>query len=247
MRGLSYTNPNRTVAKKRKKSLMSHAPLIPGYTPMMHLKKRSLKLILDKIQEIQTIQLHHYKTKWKPWYAKAKKVGQFWGYEREKKTLFTFDQDGYTHHAPDNKAEALCCPDNDLPLMIPDPYWKDCLDVIEGRLKGTLKAIPHRQDLINEYHHIDWKDTRRYRVLGAYKNLLYRLIQDRYGDQLYSRFTPAKLIILHHSNRNFYLIRSHGSLELLDKEDLISHTVTDEASCGTDRTSVPLNWFPPKE
>jgi len=187
----------------------------------MHLKKRSLKLILDKIQEIQTIHRHHYETKWKPWYAKAKEVGQFWGYQREKKTLFTFDQDGYTHRAPDNKAEALCCPDNDIPLMIADPYWKDCLDVIEGRLKGTLQAIPHRQDLIDEYQQVDWKDTRRYRVLGAYKTILYRRLQDRFSDQLYHRFSPAKLIVLQHSGRTLYLIRSHSSLELLDKEDFI--------------------------
>jgi hypothetical protein len=199
-----------------------------SYAPAMHLKKRSLKLILDKIQEIQTIHRHHYETKWKPWYAKAKEVGQFWGYQQEKKTLFTFDQDGYTHRAPDNKAEALCCPDNDLPLMIADPYWKDCLDVIEGRLKGTLQVIPHRQDLIDEYQQVDWKDTRRYRVLGAYKDILYRRLQDRFSDQLYHRFSPAKLIVLQHSGRTLYLIRSHSSLELLDKEDFILHTVTEE-------------------
>ena len=219
-----------------------------SYAPAMHLKKRSLKLILDKIQEIQTIHRHHYETKWKPWYAKAKEAGQFWGYERSevtstrknrppasaprtstKKTLFIFDQDGYTHRKDfDNKTEALCCSDNDIPLMIADPYWKDCLDVIEGRLKGTLQVIPHRQDLIDEYQQVDWKDTRRYRVLGAYKDILYRRLQDRFSDQLYHRFSPAKLIVLQHSGRTLYLIRSHSSLELLDKEDFILHTVTEE-------------------
>jgi hypothetical protein len=204
-------------------------------------KKRSLETILSKILEIKKIRARFFKDKWDPWFNSCLPLKQIWGEESllsgSRKVVFDFDERGHSCSPADClplNIQVLVAEENELPLMITDPYWKKALPIIEKRFKGLIKPILKRQDLVDMHRAYEIRDRHIYTTLNSYKNLLYKILYNEYQDKIYNRYSPLELITVKHNNHSFFIkINSSGDLKLLDDSEVVKEKNVQAISSGT--------------
>lgn len=186
-------------------------------------KARPLSLVLKKIAQIEQLRLHFFQNYWKPWYNKCTPIGKFWGvWNKDQRVIFEFTEDTHYYSVANTiQEQALVADEDDLPLMATDPVWKDAVDIIERRMKGSLK-LPRHQDLADELPKLQARDQHINLCLGIYKEILYEILSVEYREQLNERFRPKKLITIKRDGRTFHILVKNGrELELLNSTEIL--------------------------
>jgi len=202
------------------------------YTHGKEYKLRPVELVLKKLLELQGLRKKFIETIYKPWYDEGQAIGSFWGRERNSnknlagpQIVFEFSDQGYSHSSIEGHLylQALVAKDDAIPLMVHDPKWKKVLSVLEDRLKGTLKPIVQRQDLITRHQNFTIRERHIGLVKGCYKELLYDILRNKYYEQVYStRTTQNKLLILKSNGHDFYIQLENCNPRLLDDSEIFS-------------------------
>jgi hypothetical protein len=196
-------------------------------------KNRPIDLVLKKLLEIQEKKYNFRKLKWDPWWKDSEPIKKFWGTElqhyqgkpkpKKVQIVFEFSVDGVSFMAiskDDLKTQALIISDSKIPLVMFDPVWKEeALSILEGRLKGTIKQMPHRQDLVDRYNAFNIRDRHIYTALEMCRDLLFKYIRDKYSDKIYSKIAPTKLFVIKNNGHVFY-IANDRDLHLLEGDDV---------------------------
>lgn len=114
------------------------------------------------------------KMEWETFYEKAEPVGTFFGRrakDGELVKMIVCVRSINWLSAPKKSPEYYeLIPEKELPLHlnIDEPY----ISIVKGRLEGTIKSVPERQDLVDEYEKICTKLNRVNAVIGEYTNFI---------------------------------------------------------------------------
>jgi len=188
---------------------------------------RKTRPILDihrRLQALYQRRKEDFEKLWKPWCKASKSVGEFWG-KRTPVEGFSLEQvlksnpfrirwsdDGYSPSGicESDKEDLLKIIDpKELPLLINDQYWNGT-HLVEDLLKGKGKIKPSvfRQDLIDEYLHLEHKSNHLYHLMGLYENILIRHITDTYYQNIGPSWKNhwAKLIVYQIESHSYYLV-----------------------------------------
>lgn len=111
--------------------------------------------------------------------------------------------------------------EDELPLMLHDPVYEPGKDLLEQRLKGTLKGAPYRQDLVDARKNLDIREGHLWAVLGYYEDLLVKYVRNK---NISRPFDLSKLIILTIQGYTYYFLRDRD-LRILSRSEVFQDSI----------------------
>jgi hypothetical protein len=198
---------------------------------------RSYQNLVEKLKEYHKKSFETHEALFKPWFNEVRaseksKYGEdrVWGYITEKKLsgyskemegkkyILKCSEKGYSKdvvvYGSDLELIVATTPDEDLPTLINE---KACESFLKDRFNGVTKAIPFRQDLVNQFFFYEHVSGLRYRALHTVEEALSRKItHDFYAstdDRL--KMDMTKLIILEISGEELFFVKDSYGFKVL--------------------------------
>lgn len=175
------------------------------------LKKRSIKVIHERLQKAYKIRVRRHKDHM-IWFDSCPK--EFWGYikiDTEKvKVIFSLLKNAYRQDflrpgSEDYMYQKIrIAHDKDLPLMISEDLNKREKKLFEKRLRGDVCQTAYRQDLVDKYEQFNIISKHIWVVIDNYEKFLSRYVYKLYSEHKFS-LNRHQLIIYRIQDHTYYL------------------------------------------
>jgi hypothetical protein len=201
-------------------------------------KIRTVFQASKRLQEALDIHQKLVDGPWRKWFEEASAVKHFYGLKKDDYTIYEVDGEGYSHDTisrnryedRDLKKIIQMAADIDLPLMLEDPKYQTKKSVIEARLKGTVPAIVHREDLIKEHDRLDLRFDHMRFVISTYRSFIRDYAKRKFRERIYDKYRCSLIVVLNVEGHLYHYYNGRAEdLELADNVEY--YTVTADERC----------------
>jgi hypothetical protein len=183
-------------------------------------KLNDLKAIQRKVEWARDIRARKHK-EWSILAEELKLLGSVWMKVQRKQEIgriLTCSTDTYGGGLGisinwidrDENGIILTTPNKNLPLLI-GSLTPEGEKILEKRLRGEIKEVPHRPDLINRYQTIEAHLMRAGRFIGVCRQIIITYIYNKYGDTMYGNKYSDTTVKLTISGKEYIYIHKNGT------------------------------------
>jgi len=132
------------------------------------------------------------------WWDEAKRVSPFYGVLKKNKYIIEIGEGLGCNQVNDPLEILQTTPRNQYPTLLGAFPFNDDEGkaLLEQALKGKIKALPLRQDLMDRYRKIDVRENHVRYVVGVYRSLMETYVLKKHQEVIYGRrYEPTSVVM----------------------------------------------------